>query len=120
MRGARTRNKADVQKRGQASSDDGNGLALTFTQPVEPRKSKNRTKRKNSAGIAAAATPAGICTPRGGLLFDRRQAPLTLRHVVYYCSAVYMGNHRRAACLDKDPALSSNFALMRSLTTSMT
>ena len=34
MRGAR--NKADVQKRGQASSDDGNGLALTFTQPVEP------------------------------------------------------------------------------------
>jgi hypothetical protein len=34
VRGAR--NKADVQKRGQASSDDGNGLALTFTQPVEP------------------------------------------------------------------------------------
>ena len=28
--------KADMQRRGQASSDDGNGLALTFTQPVEP------------------------------------------------------------------------------------
>jgi hypothetical protein len=34
VRGAR--NKTDVQKRGQASSDDGKGLALTFTQPGEP------------------------------------------------------------------------------------
>jgi hypothetical protein len=28
--------KADMQKRGQASSDDGDGLALTLAQPVEP------------------------------------------------------------------------------------
>jgi hypothetical protein len=28
--------KADTQKRGQASPDDGDALALTFAQPVEP------------------------------------------------------------------------------------
>ena len=28
--------KADVQKRGQASPDDGDALALTFAQPVAP------------------------------------------------------------------------------------
>jgi hypothetical protein len=28
--------KADMQKRGQASPDDGDALALTFAQPVEP------------------------------------------------------------------------------------
>jgi hypothetical protein len=29
-------NKADMQKRGQASPDDGDALALTFAQPVAP------------------------------------------------------------------------------------
>lgn len=29
-------NKADGQKRGQASPDDGDALALTFAQPVAP------------------------------------------------------------------------------------
>jgi hypothetical protein len=28
--------KADMQKRGQASPDDGDALALTFAQPVKP------------------------------------------------------------------------------------
>jgi hypothetical protein len=28
--------KTDMQKRGQASPDDGDALALTFAQPVEP------------------------------------------------------------------------------------
>jgi hypothetical protein len=28
--------KADMQRRGQASPDDGDALALTFAQPVEP------------------------------------------------------------------------------------
>jgi hypothetical protein len=28
--------KADMQKRGKASPDDGDALALTFAQPVEP------------------------------------------------------------------------------------
>jgi hypothetical protein len=28
--------KAGIQKRGQASPDDGDALALTFAQPVEP------------------------------------------------------------------------------------
>jgi hypothetical protein len=27
---------ADIQERGQASPDDGDALALTFAQPVEP------------------------------------------------------------------------------------
>jgi hypothetical protein len=40
--------KADMQKRGQASPDDGDSLALTFAQPVEPAKSMGRTRRRNS------------------------------------------------------------------------
>jgi hypothetical protein len=51
--------KADMQKRGQASPDDGDALALTFAQPVAPRKSRNRTKTKNSGGSAGAATRVG-------------------------------------------------------------
>jgi hypothetical protein len=50
--------KADMQKPGQASPDDGDALALTFAQPVEPAEVEEETKRKNSAtsgGTAAAA-----------------------------------------------------------------
>jgi hypothetical protein len=53
--------KADMQKRGQASPDDGDALALTFAQPVARRKSKSRTKRKNSGDTAAAAVARGGC-----------------------------------------------------------
>ena len=34
--GAVLESKADMQKRGQASPDDGDALALTFAQPVAP------------------------------------------------------------------------------------
>jgi hypothetical protein len=41
-----------------------------------------------------------IRLPGGGLLFDRRQPPLTRRHVVYYCSALY---------IPSSPCLNPNF-----------
>ena len=43
--------KADMQKRGQASPDDGDALALTFAQAVAPaEKSKSATKTKRFGG----------------------------------------------------------------------
>jgi len=37
--------KADMQKRGQPSPDDGDALALTFAQPVGPELSRPREER---------------------------------------------------------------------------
>src|SRR5450631_2717244 len=51
--------KAHMQKRGQASPDDGDALALTFAQPVSPAEVEEETKRKNSAGTPVAATRGG-------------------------------------------------------------
>jgi hypothetical protein len=47
--------KADMQKRGQASPDDGDALALTFAQTVAPpeKEEESATKTTNSAGIAS-------------------------------------------------------------------
>jgi hypothetical protein len=54
--------KADTQKRGQASPDDGDALALTLRSPWNRRKSKSPTKKRNSAGMAAiAAAREGGC-----------------------------------------------------------
>jgi hypothetical protein len=53
--------KADMQKRGQASPDDGDALALSFAQPVAPRKSKSRTRRRHSGDTPVAAVRAGGC-----------------------------------------------------------
>jgi hypothetical protein len=38
--------KADMQKRGQASPDDGDALALTFAQPVEPAEVEEEDRSK--------------------------------------------------------------------------
>jgi hypothetical protein len=51
--------KADMQKRGQASPDDGDALALTLRSPWCQRKSKKRTKRKNSGSMVAAIARGG-------------------------------------------------------------
>src|SRR5665811_1577757 len=59
--------KADMQKRGQASPDDGDALALTFAQPVAPAEVEERTRRKNSDATPAAAVRRG-CD-------ERRDAP---------------------------------------------
>jgi hypothetical protein len=48
-----------VQKRGQASPDDGASLALMFAQPVVPTESKKRMKSKNSGDTPVAATRGG-------------------------------------------------------------
>jgi len=45
----------------------------------------------------------GCLAPGGGLLFDRRQAPLTRHHVVYYCSAVYTSRKRQPAWAFRSP-----------------
>ena len=48
--------KADMQRRGQASPDDGDALALTFAQAVARRRRKKRaTRTMNSAGRAGTA-----------------------------------------------------------------
>jgi hypothetical protein len=68
-----------LQKRGQASPDDGDALALTFAQTVAPREAgrsrfapnrrkKSATKTMNSAGIASTDPD-----PERG--FDEAQIP---------------------------------------------
>jgi hypothetical protein len=39
--------KADMQKRGQASPDDGAALALTFAQPVAPEEVEEEDEEEN-------------------------------------------------------------------------
>ena len=43
--------KADMQKRGQASPDDGDALALTFAQPVEPAEVEEPDEEENFGRI---------------------------------------------------------------------
>jgi hypothetical protein len=42
--------KADMQKRGQASPDDGDALALTFPQAVAPAKVEERDEDEEFGG----------------------------------------------------------------------
>jgi hypothetical protein len=42
--------KADMQKRGQASPDDGDALALTFAQPVEPAEVEEEDEEEEFGG----------------------------------------------------------------------
>jgi hypothetical protein len=42
--------KADMQKRGQASTDDGDGLALTFAQDVAPAEVEERDEDEEIIG----------------------------------------------------------------------
>jgi phage terminase large subunit len=42
--------KADMQKRGQASPDDGDALALTFAQEVAPAKMEERDEDDEFGG----------------------------------------------------------------------
>ena len=54
--------KADMQKRGQASPDDGDALALTFAQAVAPaEKEESATKTTSSAGTAGSTARARGC-----------------------------------------------------------
>jgi hypothetical protein len=48
--------KADMQKRGQASPDDGDALALTFAQAVKPAEVEEEDEEEDSAGMAVTAT----------------------------------------------------------------
>jgi hypothetical protein len=60
--------KADMQKRGQPSPDDGDALALTFAQPVAPAEVEEEdeeeeqfgryTVSSNSIGVDAMTSPA--------------------------------------------------------------
>jgi hypothetical protein len=42
--------KADMQKRGQPSPDDGDALALTFAQPVEPAEVEEEDEEEEFGG----------------------------------------------------------------------
>ncbi len=52
-----------MQKRGQASPEDGDALALTFVQPVAPRRrrKKSATKTTSSVGTAGSTARARGC-----------------------------------------------------------
>jgi hypothetical protein len=50
-----------MQKRGQNSPDDGDALADLHAARGAGGRSKKRTKRKNSAGMAVTAVLAGGC-----------------------------------------------------------
>jgi phage terminase large subunit len=43
--------KADMQKRGQASPDDGDALALTFAQPVAPAEKEDPDEDEEFKGL---------------------------------------------------------------------
>jgi hypothetical protein len=47
--------KADMQKRGQASPDDGDALVLTFAQRVAPAEVEEGDEEKNSGATPAAS-----------------------------------------------------------------
>jgi hypothetical protein len=51
--------QADMPKRGQASPDDGDALALTFAQPVAPAEVEEPDEVEEFGGTAAAATRGG-------------------------------------------------------------
>jgi hypothetical protein len=52
--------KADMQKRGQASPDDGDALALTFAQPVEPAEVEEKDEEE-AFGVSAGLKRPQFC-----------------------------------------------------------
>src|SRR5580765_693400 len=76
--------KADMQKRGQASPDDGDALALTFAQTVAPPEKEEerrgrrvrRTQRDQWPGLVDAMSPNGthrsLRLPSADLAADSR------------------------------------------------
>jgi hypothetical protein len=53
--------KADMQKRGQASPDDGDALALTFAQPVAPAEVEEEDEEEGFGRYIVAAATRGGC-----------------------------------------------------------
>jgi hypothetical protein len=51
--------KADMQKRGQASLDDGDALALTFAQPVQPAEVEKEDEEEEFGGYRGGSTAGG-------------------------------------------------------------
>jgi hypothetical protein len=51
--------KADMQKRGQASPDDGDALALTFAQPVEPAEVEEEDDEEEFGGYGGHGSSGG-------------------------------------------------------------
>jgi hypothetical protein len=51
--------KADMQKRGQASPDDGDALALTFAQPVAPAEVEERDEEEEFGRYSGISSGSG-------------------------------------------------------------
>jgi hypothetical protein len=51
--------KADMQKRGQASPDDGDALALTFAQPVEPAEGEEPDEEEGFGRYNGSSSSSG-------------------------------------------------------------
>jgi hypothetical protein len=50
---------ADIQKRGQASPDDGDALALTFAQPVQPAEVEEEDDEEEFGGYGGHSSSVG-------------------------------------------------------------
>jgi hypothetical protein len=51
--------KADMQKRGQASPDDGDALALTFAQPVAPAEVEEKDEEEGFGRYTGSSSSGG-------------------------------------------------------------
>jgi hypothetical protein len=51
--------KADMQKRGQASPDDGDALALTFAQPVAPAEVEEEDEEEGFGRYSGSSSSGG-------------------------------------------------------------
>jgi hypothetical protein len=51
--------KADMQKRGQASPDDGDALALTFAQPVAPAEVEEEDEEEGFGRYTGSSSSGG-------------------------------------------------------------
>jgi hypothetical protein len=51
--------KADMPERGQASRDDGDALALTFAQPVEPAEVEEEDDEEEFGGYGGHSSSGG-------------------------------------------------------------
>jgi hypothetical protein len=60
-----------MQKRGQASPDDGEALALTFARPVEPAEVEEEDEEEAFGRYSGSSSSVDAMTPLGGAMVSR-------------------------------------------------
>src|ERR1039457_4338634 len=67
--------KADMQKRGQASPDDGDALALTFAQPLEPAEVEEEDEEEEFGRYTGSSNSGWMRLPYGRCMLNRWPPP---------------------------------------------